>query len=64
MNRRAIGNDPFEIDTQLSHLDRAPAEHAGMVNVPIYRALGVATANEDAWPALQSSAHHFGGGDP
>jgi hypothetical protein len=37
MNRRTIGNDPFEIDTQLSHQGLAPAEHAGMVNVPIYR---------------------------
>jgi hypothetical protein len=40
MSRPTIGNDPSEIDTQLSQQGRAPAEHAGMVNVPIYRGAG------------------------
>jgi hypothetical protein len=50
MNRRTIGNEPFEIDTQLSHQGRAPAEHAGMVNVPIYWALR---------PRMRMHGRHF-----
>ena len=49
MNRPTIGDDPFEIDTQLSHLGRAPAEHAGMVNVPIYRGSTILSETLEDW---------------
>ncbi|HZK77649.1 MAG TPA: cystathionine beta-lyase, partial [Gemmatimonadaceae bacterium] len=49
VNCPSIGNDPFEIDTQLSHLGRAPAEHAGMVNVPIYRGSTILSETLEDW---------------
>lgn len=39
----------LETDTQLSHLGRAPAEHAGMVNVPIYRGSTILSETLEEW---------------
>jgi len=49
MNCPTIGNASFEIDTQLSHLGRAPAEHAGMVNVPVYRGSTILSETLEDW---------------
>jgi cystathionine beta-lyase len=49
MNRPTFGNDPFEIDTQLTHVGRAPAQHAGMVNVPIYRGSTILSETLEDW---------------
>jgi cysteine-S-conjugate beta-lyase len=49
MSCPTIGNDRFEIDTQLSHLGRAPAEHGGLVNVPIYRGSTILSETLEDW---------------
>ena len=49
MSHPTIGDDPFAIDTRLSHLGRAPAEHAGMVNVPIYRGSTILSETLEDW---------------
>jgi cystathionine beta-lyase len=53
MNCPNDGKISFETDTQLSHLGRAPAEHAGMVNVPIYRGSTILSKTLEEWEAAK-----------
>ncbi|MCK1516136.1 cystathionine beta-lyase [Bradyrhizobium sp. 190] len=49
MDRIAWDKRLPEPNTQLSHLGRAPAEHAGMVNVPVYRGSTIVSENLEEW---------------
>ena len=49
MDRIAWDKRLPEPNTQLSHLGRAPAEHAGMVNVPAYRGSTIISETLEEW---------------
>jgi cystathionine beta-lyase len=46
-----------ELHTQLAHLGRAPAEHAGMVNVPIYRGSTILSETLEEWESRKSAGN-------
>jgi len=48
---RATSQDP---ETQLAHLGRAPAKHAGMVNVPVYRGSTILADTLEEWESRKT----------
>ena len=46
-----------ELHTQLAHLGRAPAEHAGMVNVPVYRGSTILSETLEEWESRKSEGN-------
>lgn len=51
MKSLSTGHQSFQMDTLLTHLGRAPAEHAGMVNVPVYRGSTILSETLEEWDA-------------
>jgi cysteine-S-conjugate beta-lyase len=49
MKSLSLGRTSFELDTRLAHMGRAPAEHAGMVNVPVYRGSTILSETLEEW---------------
>lgn len=52
-NRRSLP----ELHTELAHLGRAPAEHAGMVNIPVYRGSTILSETLEEWDSRKSPAN-------
>lgn len=50
-----LGSSPLERDTQLTQLGRAPSEHAGMVNIPIYRGSTILASTLEEWESGKSA---------
>lgn len=48
-----------EPKTQLSHIGRAPAEHGGMVNVPVYRGSTIISETLEVGVAQTESNHEL-----
>ena len=46
-----------QLHTQLAHLGRAPAEHAGMVNVPVYRGSTILSETLEEWDSRKSEGN-------
>ncbi|MGY8684588.1 cystathionine beta-lyase [Bradyrhizobium sp. UFLA05-153] len=49
-----------DTETLLCHLGRAPAEHAGMVNVPIYRGSTIVSETLEDWDARNKDHPSYG----
>ena len=49
MRLASLRKKSFEIDTRLAHAGRAPAEHGGMVNVPVYRGSTILSDTLEEW---------------
>ncbi|MBO4228511.1 cystathionine beta-lyase [Bradyrhizobium neotropicale] len=49
MKNLSGSNNQRQTETQLSHLGREPAKHAGMVNVPIYRGSTILSETLEEW---------------
>lgn len=47
-------SSPYDLHTQLSHIGRAPTEHSGMVNVPIYRGSTILANSLEEWESRKS----------
>ena len=54
MNKFKSAEVPHQQHTQLAHMGRSPSEHAGLVNVPIYRGSTILADSLEEWDARKN----------
>jgi cystathionine beta-lyase len=55
MNCPPSRETPSDLHTKLAHLGRAPAEHKGMVNVPVYRGSTIVADSLEEWDSRKTA---------
>jgi cysteine-S-conjugate beta-lyase len=55
MNRHLSKETPSDPHTRLAHLGRAPSDHKGMVNVPIYRGSTILADTLEEWESRKTA---------